>query len=95
MSTEANEKQNEPHQWQPVAVYGSAACKICPQHRDHEIHDVHRVLDSERSTVPECAGLEGCHELEGVMYDFFVHDPDCPKGKTKPFSEISRELIKS
>lgn len=26
-----------------------------------------------------CAGYKGCHELEGVMYDFFIHDPACPK----------------
>ena len=27
----------------------------------------------------KCAGLEGCHALEGVMYDFFIHDARCPR----------------
>lgn len=35
-----------------------------------------------------CAGLEGCRELEGVMYDLFVHDPECPKG---PKRRIDKE----
>lgn len=56
--------------------------RLCGQPRDAAIH---------RAEL-QCAGLEGCHELEGVMYDLFVHDPNCPKGATKPFSEIRKEL---
>lgn len=33
----------------------------------------------EETTAVKCAGLQGCHELEGVMYDLFVHDERCPK----------------
>ncbi len=36
---------------------------------------------SNESSEPTCAGYQGCHELEGVMYDLFVHDPACPKSQ--------------
>lgn len=28
------------HKWQPTSDYGSAKCQLCPQHRDHAIHEV-------------------------------------------------------
>lgn len=37
------------------------------------------ILGTAGDVEAACAGFEGCHELEGVMYDFFVHDPACPK----------------
>jgi len=44
------------------------------------------------SVEPKCAGLEGCHELEGVMYDLFVHDPKCLKGADE---SVGQEPLKS
>lgn len=49
---------------------GDFACDDCGFYKDSEAQSPER---------HECAGLEGCHELEGVMYDLFVHDPKCPK----------------
>lgn len=51
------------------------------------------------ATSLPCAGYEGCRTLEGVMYDFFVHDPACPKSpeqieqsKLRDHAQLSREI---
>lgn len=28
----------KPHKWQPVGGVSSAVCRVCPEHRDHEVH---------------------------------------------------------
>jgi hypothetical protein len=63
----------ERHEFQPTPPRLSDGildnlCSLCDQPRDAAVH-----------APAEPAGLEGCHELEGVMYDLFVHDPKCPK----------------
>lgn len=64
---------------------GEMSC-TCPNPDGYYPHDANNPdcnlsIAAAALATPElpCAGYEGCHELEGVMYDLFVHDPACPK----------------
>lgn len=60
------------HKWQPTSDYGSAKCSLCPQHRDHVIHDV----SIPPQPQPEAALCPGCgHEqrfFDGEQCNFIV-----------------------
>ncbi len=53
-------------------------CTFAPRCDCHGVVECPGVAPAEVE-IPKCAGLEGCHELEGVVNDLFIHDSACPK----------------
>lgn len=79
---EFHEFNEEPKHWQ---IGSALLCLDCGRPKEAAVHS--------GGELP-CAGYEGCHALEGVMYDLFVHDPTCPKSPEQRRAPAERRCVK-